>query len=62
METKRDAYHLMVFLKKRLNFLDVVRNSVEKAHSTCTTQLFSSIVFESSYFIGSSEQNSKKQN
>ena len=52
METKRDAYHLMVFLKKRLDFLDVFRNSVEKADSTCTTQLLSSIVFESAYFIG----------
>ena len=51
----------MVFSKRRVNFLDVFRNSVKKPHNTFTTQLVSSIVFESSYFIGSSEQNSEKK-
>ena len=51
----------MVFSKRRLNFLDVFRNSVKKPPNTFTTQLVSSIVFESSYFIGSSEQNSEKK-
>ena len=36
----------MVFSKTRLNSLAVFRNSVEKPHNTCTTQLVSSIVFE----------------
>ena len=44
-----------------LNSLDVFRYSVEKPHNTCTTQLVSSVVFESSYFIGSSEQNTEKE-
>ena len=71
METHRDVDHLkdtikqqgvfMVFSKRRLNSLDVFRHSVEKPHNTCTTQLFSSIVFESSYFRGSSQQKSEKE-
>ena len=72
METKREVYlsskryHkaadvFMVFSKRRLNSLDVVRHSVEKPHKTCNTQVVSSIVFESSYCIGSSQQNSKKE-
>ena len=65
MKTYRGVYHLkdvikqqdvfLVFSKRRLNCLDVFRHSVEKPHKTCTTQLVSSTVFESSYFIGSSE-------
>ena len=51
----------MVFSKKRLSSLDVFGHSVEKLHDACTTQLVSSIVFESSYFIGISEQNSEKE-
>ena len=51
----------MVFSKRRLNSLDIVRHSVEKPHNTCTTQLVSTIVFENSYFIGNSEQNRKKE-
>ena len=47
--------------KKRLNSLDVFRHSVERPHKTCTTQLVSSVVFEHSYFIGSSKQNSEKE-
>ena len=50
----------MVFSKRRLNSLAVVRHSVQKPRNTCTTQLVNSIVFESSYCIGSSEQNNKK--
>ena len=71
METQREVYDLqdtikqqdvfMVFSNRRLNSLDIFRHSVEKPHNTCTTQLISSIVFESSYFIGSSEQNSEKE-
>ena len=45
--------------KEDLNFLDIVRDSEEKPHNTCTTQLVISIVFEISYCIGSSKQNSK---
>ena len=70
MEIWREIHHLkdtikqqdvsMVFSKRRLDSLDVFRYSVEKLHNSCTTQLVSSIVFESSYFIRSSEQNSKK--
>ena len=51
----------MVFSKRRLNSLDVFRDSVEKLHNTCATQLVSSIVLERFYFIGSFEQNSKKE-
>ena len=51
---QQDAF--MVFSKRRLDSLYVFRHSVENPHSTCTTQLVISIVFESSYFIGSSEQ------
>ena len=64
----RQVYHLkdttkqqnvfMVFSKRRLNSLDVFRHSVEKPHNTCIRQLVSTIIFESSYFIGSSEENS----
>ena len=71
METQTEIYHLkdkikqqdvfMVFSKKRLNTFDVFRHSAEKPHNTCTTQLISSIVFESSYFIESSKQNSEKE-
>ena len=71
METQREVYPLtetikqqdvfMVFSKRRLNSLDVFRYSVENPHNTYTTQLVSSIVFGSSYFIGSSEQNSEKE-
>ena len=47
----------LVFPKSRLNsLLDVFRHSVERPHNTCPIQLVSSIVFESSYFIGSFEQ------
>ena len=70
METWREIHHLkdtikqqdvsMVFSKRRLDSLDVFRYSVEKLQNVCTTQLVSSIVFESSYFIRSSEQNSKR--
>ena len=49
-----------VFMVFSLNSLDVFRHLVEKPHNTCTTQLVSSVVFESSYFIGNSEQNSEK--
>ena len=46
--------------KRRLNSLDVFRHSAEKPHKTCTTQLVSFIVFLwSSYFTGSSVQNSE---
>ena len=41
--------------------LDVFRHSVGKPDNTCTTQLVSYIVFESSYFIVSSKQNSKEE-
>ena len=51
----------IVFLRKIMNSLEVFRYSIEKPHNTCTTQLVSSIVFESSYFIGISEQNSEKE-
>ena len=51
----------MVFLKRRMDSLDVFKHLVEKPHNTCTTQLVSSVVFESSYFIGFSEQNSEKE-
>ena len=71
METQREVYHLkdtikqqhvfMAFSKRRLNSLNVIRRSVEKLHNTCTKQLVSSIVFEISCFIGSSEQNSEKE-
>ena len=67
--TKRRVYHLKdpikekdvfkMFSKRRLNSLGVFRHSVEKPHNS--TQLVSSIVFESSYFIGSSEQNSETE-
>ena len=43
----------MVFLKRRQNSLDVVKHSLEKPHSKYTAQIISSIVFESSYCIGS---------
>ena len=65
METSREVYHLkgtikqqdvfMVFSKRRLNSLDVLRHSVEKPHNTCTTQLVNSVIF------GSSKQNSYKE-
>ena len=71
METSREVYHLkgtikqqdvfMVFSKRRLNSLDVLRHSVEKPHNTCTTQLVNSVIFESSYFIGSSKQKSYEE-
>ena len=51
----------MMFSKSRLNSHDVFRNSVEKPHNTYTTQLVSSIAFQSSYFVGSSEQNNGKE-
>ena len=54
---QRDVF--MMFSKRRLNSLDVFRNSVEKPYNTCTTELVTSIVFES-YFIGSPKQNSEK--
>ena len=67
METQREVYHLndiikqqdvsMVFLNRRLKSLDVFRHSVEKPR---TTLLLSSLVFESSYFVESSAQISKK--
>ena len=70
MQSWREVYHLKdtikqqevfkMFSKRRLKSLDVFSHSAEKPHNTCTTQLVSSIVFESSYFIGSSEQDSKK--
>ena len=72
METSREVYHLkytikqqdafMAFSKRRLNSLDVFRQSVDKPHNTCTTQLVSSIVIESSYSRRNSEQNSEKKN
>ena len=46
----------MVFLKERLNSVDVSRNSVEKSRKTCTAQLVSTIIFQSPYFIGKSEE------
>ena len=48
------------FSKRKLNSLDVFKYSVEKPQNTYTTQLPSSKVLESSYFIGSSEQIVKK--
>ena len=49
METQTEVYRLkntikkqnisMVFSKRRLNSLDVFRNSLEKPHNTFTTQL-----------------------
>ena len=51
----------MVLSKRRLNSHDDFRNSLEKPHNICTTQLVSSTVFESSYFVGSSEQNCEKE-
>ena len=53
MKTQREVYY--VFKK---DSLDAFRQSVEKPHNTSTKQLVSSIVFESSYCIGSSEHNS----
>ena len=50
----------MVFSKRRLNSLDVFRHSVEKSRNASTTQLVNSIVYESSYFTGISQQNSEK--
>ena len=50
----------MVFSKRRLNSLAVIRHSVQKPRNTRTTQLINSTVFESSYCIGSSKQNNKK--
>ena len=71
METKREVYYLkdrikqqdvfIVLSKRKLNSLNVFRHSAEKPHNTCTTQVVSSIVFESSYCIGSSQQNSKNE-
>ena len=51
----------MEFSKRVPNPFDNNRHSVEKPHNTRTIQLASTVVFESSYFIGSSEQNSEKQ-
>ena len=50
-----------MFSKMRVNSLDVFRHSVETPDNTCITKLVSSILFESSYFIGNSEQNSEKK-
>ena len=47
--------------KKETDSFDVFRHSVEKLHNRCTTQLVSSIAFESPYIIGSSKQNSEKE-
>ena len=44
----------MVFSKRRLKFLDVFRNSLEKPHNAYNTQLVSSAKFESCYCIKSS--------
>ena len=60
-DTVKQQGVFMVFSKRRLNSFDVFRHSVEKPHITCTRQLVSSIIFESPYFIGSSEQNSEKE-
>ena len=49
------------WIQKRLNSVDVVRHSAEKPHNTCTARVVSSIVFESSYCLGSSEQNISKE-
>ena len=51
---------LFVFKKEIKVSLHFFRHSVVKPHNPCTTQLVSSIVFESSSYIGNSEQNSKK--
>ena len=59
MEKQKEVYHLkdtinkagrvfIVFSKWRLDSLDVFRHTEETPHNTCTTQLVSSIVFESS--------------
>ena len=50
----------MVFSKRKLISLDVFRYSVEKPQNTCTRQLLSPMVFESSYFIGNSSKIVKK--
>ena len=50
-----------MFSKRRVNSLVVFRHSVEKPDNTCIAKLVSSILFESSYFIGSSEQNREKK-
>ena len=67
METYREVYHLKDAIKQQdafmvfsLSFLDVFRQSVEKPHNM-QHELASSIVFESSYFTGSSEQNNEKE-
>ena len=52
-------YNSATFSKRKLKSLGVFRHSVEKPHTTCITQLVNSIVFESFYCIGSSQQNVK---
>ena len=54
-DTIKQQHVFMVFSKRRLNSLDAFTLLVIKPHSTCTTQLVSSTVFESSYFIGNSK-------
>ena len=64
MEIYREVYHLkdalkqqdvfMLLSKRTLKSPDIFMHSVEKPYNTCTAQLVSCIVFESSYCIGSS--------